>query len=592
MGAPKNDKRIKIPESFIQKLQEEKLRTGYAGSKLLRGRKDIPKGVNSSFINNLLKGKLKTAKPSHMQYVEGLYAALPTTDKEANKRKFEKYRRQKFLKDYVVADRGYIKKEMKRSGLTVTGILSILKQKETDLCFSSLSGILTGAQETIYKSDYELIIECLSNAPDYEAPAIRQKTLTMPLRDGYILLTPSRLERLQYYKTKQLLPHRIFEDIPYAPENPKPRDIVRLFQGKNASIKQEDWEFIQHHCEKALEREKMPTDKKVKIKPITVHGENPNYVEKDKKHIHLVQSHMERTGFKTIDIFYLLAKKGSDLTYSQIHTITDLDKRDIYKPHFDIIIQSLSALPGSDPAPLMSVKQSKYKLHESYFELTDDIMMHLPFFKSKGWLLGKNGSIQKIDSAASNELIEGKFSSPASIKDPKISLALKKDMILSKEKINALLFQQKRTDYSPAEFISICGALPVTAEELVKWMSGKTENVNGGEYEAVLEAWRKIPSASYVLIDKNFIAHNKQQIKALELKEGFPPGLTPQIIKSWLGGRVRTAKGYHWDYLVSKIETENEVIRKKLIAAEQAGFTDQTVEEIWAEARQKAKIDK
>ncbi len=253
MGAPKNDKRIKIPESFIQKLQEEKLRTGYAGSKLLRGRKDIPKGVNSSFINNLLKGRTKTAKPSHMQYVEGLYAALPTTDIEANKRKFEKYRRQKFLKDYVVADRGYIIKEMKRTGLTVTAILSILKQKETDLCFSSLSGILTGAQETIYKSEYELIIECLSNAPDYEAPPLKPpKKLQQKLRDGYILLTPSRLKRLQYYRTKQLLPHRIFDDIPYAPENPKPRDIVVWFSGVNASIKKSDWEFIKHHCEKVL----------------------------------------------------------------------------------------------------------------------------------------------------------------------------------------------------------------------------------------------------------------------------------------------------------------------------------------------------
>ena len=34
---------------------------------------------------------------------------------------------------------------------------------------------------------------------------------------------------------------------------------------------------------------------------------------------------------------------------------------------------------------------------------------------------------------------------------------------------------------------------------------------------------------------------------------------------------------------------EIEVIRQKLIAAEKAGFTDQTVEEIWSEARQKAK---
>ena len=559
----KNDKRITIPESFFKKIQEEKIRTGYAGSKLLRGRKDVPKGVNSSFINNLLKGKTKTAKPSHMKYVEGLYAALPTTDEEANKRKFEKYRRSKDLTNYVNPDKNFIKKEMKRSGLTLTDIVSIIHQKKSDITRSNLSAVLIGAQQRIYKSDYELIIECLSNAPDYEAPPYKAppfkpvKQLTQKLRKGYIVLSPEILDCLHYYRSKRLLPHGIFEDIPFAPQNPQPRHVIAWFKGLNASIKKEDWDFIKYHCEKALEPEKVLTGHRKKIRPEPGRKKDANYVRKRKKHIKIIQNHMKRTGLKTIDIFYLLAKKGSELTYSQIHAITDLDKRDIYKPHFDIIIQSLSTIPDSDPAPLMPVKQSKYKLHESYIELTDDIMMQLPFFKSKGWLLGKNGSIQKIDSAASNELIEGKCSSPAPVKDPKISLALKKDMILSKEKIDALLFQQKRTDYSPEEFISICGALPVTVEKLIRWMSGKTENVNGDEYEAVLEAWRKIPSASYVLIDKDFIAQHKQKIKALELKEDFPPGLNIKIIKSWLGGRVRTAKVYHWDYLVSKIETES-----------------------------------
>ncbi len=36
---------------------------------------------------------------------------------------------------------------------------------------------------------------------------------------------------------------------------------------------------------------------------------------------------------------------------------------------------------------------------------------------------------------------------------------------------------------------------------------------------------------------------------------------------------------------------EIEIIRQKLIAAEQAGFTDQSVDEIWDEARQKSKAD-
>lgn len=253
MDDPKNDKRITIPESFFQKLETEKLRTGYGASKLLRGRKDAPKGVNSTFINNLLKRKLETAKPSHMQYVEGLYAELPSTDPEANKKKFENYERRNEHENYVPVDVELIQKHMDRSGLTVTDILAMVTEQGSGLSFGNLAHIVQGTQGSAFKTDYDLIIDCLKGAPDYKPPTLKKvKTSRQKLRDGYIALSPSLMERLQFYRSKQLLPHGIFKDIPFAPENPKPRDIVVWFSGVNASIKKSDWEFIKYHCEKAL----------------------------------------------------------------------------------------------------------------------------------------------------------------------------------------------------------------------------------------------------------------------------------------------------------------------------------------------------
>ena len=253
MDDPKSDKRIPIPDSFYQKIQDEKIRTGYSASKLLRGKKDIPKGLNSSIIYGVLRRSLQSAKRSHMKYIEELYAELPDTDQAANKQKFENYNRRTDQENYVALDRVFLKKEMERTGLSVADINAIIREQGAQISFSVINRILQDVQKKIHPSDYELIIECLANAPNYKPPPIKSvKKSTMKLRQGYIALTPARLEQLQLYREKRLLPHGIFKNIPFAPENPKPRNIIAWLRGNTASIHKSDWKFITHHCEKAL----------------------------------------------------------------------------------------------------------------------------------------------------------------------------------------------------------------------------------------------------------------------------------------------------------------------------------------------------
>lgn len=253
MGDLKSDKKIPIPESFYQKIQDEKIRTGYSAQKILRGKKDIPKGLNSSIIFGVLRRSLKTARPSHMKYIEELYAELPDTDQEANKQKFENYNRRTDQGHYVVLDRTLLKKEMDRTNMSVADIHAFIREQGTNISLSSLNRILQDSQKKIYQLDYEAIIKCLAKAPDYKPPPIKSvKKSTMKLREGYIALTPERLERLQFYREKRLLPHGIFKNIPFAPENPKPRNIIAWLRGNTASIHKSDWKFITNHCEKAL----------------------------------------------------------------------------------------------------------------------------------------------------------------------------------------------------------------------------------------------------------------------------------------------------------------------------------------------------
>lgn len=254
MDEYKNDKRIKIPEKFLQKLEDERVRTGCAGSKLLRGKKDVPKGINSAFINRMIRRRIQTAKPSHMQYIERLYAELPSTNYENNKLALNNRRRLKYLDEYVETDLELILKHKKRSGLTNKGILHLLEGYNTNLNIGKINTIISGQTRTVFKSDYDQLIKVMKNAPDFKPPPLKPvKQAKHKLQDGYIALTPSIMKKLQFYRSKQLLPHGIFKDIPYAPENPTPRQILVWFSGKNASISQSDWEFIKHHCEKALE---------------------------------------------------------------------------------------------------------------------------------------------------------------------------------------------------------------------------------------------------------------------------------------------------------------------------------------------------
>lgn len=254
MDEYKNNKKIKIPEGFLQKLEEEKLRTGYGALKLFRGRKNIPVGLNSGIINTWLSRSVESARPSHMEYVLQKYAELPSGNLEENEKRFNNYQRRHQHESYVPIDNELIEREMKRSGLTPTDIFLFITDHGSELTFSSLGHIIQKVQSTAHKHDYNLILECLLNAPDYEPPPLKPvKKSKQKLRDGYITLTPSILKKLQFYRSKQLLPHGIFKGIPFAPQNPRPRDVIVWFSGKNASIKKTDWEFIEHHCEAALE---------------------------------------------------------------------------------------------------------------------------------------------------------------------------------------------------------------------------------------------------------------------------------------------------------------------------------------------------
>lgn len=254
MGDHKNKQKTEISDSIFQKLQEEKIRTGYGASKLLSGRKDIPKGLHSGIINTWLRQSVKTARPRHLEYVLQQYAELPSGNSEQHKKKFKTIARRKEGENYVPINRQLIRSQMKRTGLRITDILALLVDQGSDLTFPKISKIAQGAQRKAYKPDYEAVIKFLSNAPDYEPPPLKPvKQAKHKLQDGYIALTPSIMKKLQFYRSKQLLPHGIFKDIPYAPENPKPRNVMVWFSGKHASIRKSDWEFIEHHCEKALE---------------------------------------------------------------------------------------------------------------------------------------------------------------------------------------------------------------------------------------------------------------------------------------------------------------------------------------------------
>lgn len=140
--------RIKIPHSTLNRLRKLREETGVGPMRLLRGRNDVPKGLNSGRVSGWLSGCRKRADEAHLNYILEIW---PKTDPMLN------------ITPKMV---DVLNEELSRTSVSLTTIAKAIAQHPHRLSANSLSKLRKGQGKIIRKSLWEAILTFLAAHPN------------------------------------------------------------------------------------------------------------------------------------------------------------------------------------------------------------------------------------------------------------------------------------------------------------------------------------------------------------------------------------------------------------------------------------------
>lgn len=140
--------RIPITDEIRGELNVLHKKTNVGPQRLLKGKADRPKGLNSTTIYHWMDGTHATAKQSHMEWV------------------LREWRSQTQLEPITQADLELFDKELKRTGFTPTSLLNRLSPVPDGLTPDILHRIRSKRLKKLDKAHKQFLFEGLKNLPE------------------------------------------------------------------------------------------------------------------------------------------------------------------------------------------------------------------------------------------------------------------------------------------------------------------------------------------------------------------------------------------------------------------------------------------
>jgi hypothetical protein len=140
--------RVPITDQIREELNYLRKKSGKGGMRLLRGRKDIPQGLDSAMIQSWLNGATKVALKSHINYVR---KAWKTTDPKIP------------VTPEMVEQ---LNSELERTGMSPTSLLRACPDLQSKIANDAISALRCGARKTVDKTIWNEIITSLRRLPD------------------------------------------------------------------------------------------------------------------------------------------------------------------------------------------------------------------------------------------------------------------------------------------------------------------------------------------------------------------------------------------------------------------------------------------
>ena len=140
--------RIIITNVMRDELRELRKSTGIAPMRLLKGRSDVPEGLDSAIIQSWLNGKTESARLDHYKFVLKVWRQVTPRIRLSDE------------------DRELLRTEMARTGVGPKAILRLLPSSPHKLKPIMISNWVNGKLETASAAQWEAVLSTYRSLPN------------------------------------------------------------------------------------------------------------------------------------------------------------------------------------------------------------------------------------------------------------------------------------------------------------------------------------------------------------------------------------------------------------------------------------------
>lgn len=200
--------RVVITDDIRARLKAHKVRTSLGTTRLLRGARSVPAGLNPQVIESWIRGDARTARQDHLRFVLAEWDRKPTVE----------------IVEITPAVLQALQQEKDRTGLGAIRLLRGVPERPDGLTHNMVQAWLDGATRTARKDHLEFALEAWRSRRSRKRPKRPKRNLATD--SDYVILLPKDREYLHAQKDRTGRgTHSLLANMPDVPDGLTPRVI-------------------------------------------------------------------------------------------------------------------------------------------------------------------------------------------------------------------------------------------------------------------------------------------------------------------------------------------------------------------------------
>ncbi|HKX79695.1 MAG TPA: hypothetical protein VJM34_14345 [Novosphingobium sp.] len=235
---------VRISDEHRRLMKRHCARTAVEPFTLLRGAADRPGGLTSSTVSHWLSGKIKTARIEHLEYVLGLWSALPDAPVLFRAPVMDK---RSHLAPVTGELRERFRAEIRRTGVTAQMLMPRLPDRPKGMNAAIINRWIGGTIRRAPQAHIDYALAQWIALPDYDA-VHGQLCASRSRHDAVDLWIPfttdMQADILEQFERKGMTPERLLEGAPNRPDKPTLHVLRGWIYGQVKSTRLAHWTFV------------------------------------------------------------------------------------------------------------------------------------------------------------------------------------------------------------------------------------------------------------------------------------------------------------------------------------------------------------